>query len=175
MSTLAHTSVPAWAVTPTTPAVDPTGRRYTVITVGQDASGVADIWLAGLGPLGPGAVRHIAADDADGAVRALQSELTEARVGWRLLVAGPAGACLGLRAAALRAGVEEDEMVIASTALGGNSVYCAHCGEYTRSDAAVNDTVACRGCRRNLLIHHHVARRTGSYLGFMADAEEPVR
>ncbi|MET9385629.1 dimethylamine monooxygenase subunit DmmA family protein [Streptomyces sp. NPDC002928] len=175
MSALEDTSVPAWCVTPTTPAVDTTGRHYTVVSVGPGASTVTEAWLAALAPLGAEAVRCIPADDGESAIRSLGPELARARVGWRLLIAGPADACLALRAAALSAGVEDDEMVIASTRTDGTTVYCAHCGTCTPSDASIDDTVTCAGCRRGLLVFPHVARRTGSYLGFMADAEVPAR
>ncbi|MDY6995461.1 MAG: dimethylamine monooxygenase subunit DmmA family protein [Actinomycetota bacterium] len=169
------TSVPAWATAPTLPDADATGRWWTVIAFGPAGAEVARRWESQLGDCGHrSAVRthDLAADDHDGARAALAADLTDARVGWRLMMAGPADSCLRLRAAAMESGVADDEMVVASTEVRGRAVQCVHCRTVTTADVELSDVLPCRGCGRNLLVYYHVSRRQGAHLGYMVDAEE---
>lgn len=165
------TSVPAWVAAAHQPDADLTGRSWTVVSFGADAV-VAD-WMTQIAGRFPDAdvTVHTVDTDADAAA-AVSADLAEAMVGWRLLVAGPADACLRLRAHALRCGVSDDEMVVASTTVRLRDVVCVHCGARTRTDVAIEGVVPCAGCARNLLVYYHVSRLKGAHLGFMVDAEE---
>ncbi|MFZ2240318.1 MAG: dimethylamine monooxygenase subunit DmmA family protein, partial [Gordonia amarae] len=76
-----------------------------------------------------------------------------------------------VRAHALRAGLEDDEIHVSATGSGPIKVFCSHCRATTTADAGIDDVVPCAGCGRGLLVYYHVSRRKGSYLGFMVDAE----
>ncbi|MBX7431433.1 hypothetical protein JDV09_04815 [Mycobacterium sp. Y57] len=168
------TSVPPWATTPTRPDADTTGRSWTVIAFGPAGAGVAHRWSAQLAAAGTGSAPrvHEIADGADDAARAaLGADLADARVGWRLMMAGPADACLRLRAHAVTLGVADDEMTVASTDVTSRSVQCVHCRTVTSAAVQLEDVVPCAGCGRNLLVYYHVSRRQGAHLGFMVDAE----
>ena len=52
----------------------------------------------------------------------------------RLMMAGPATACLRLRAKALDLGLADDEMTIASTEVERRAVYCVHCRTVTSQE-----------------------------------------
>lgn len=172
MITVAHTSVPPWAVTPIVNRVDLTGRHFTILVVGDRGTVVARAWEAELASQARRAVKVILADDLTDALAILETELAGAVVGWRLMLAGPARECLVLRAAALGGGLMDEEILIGSTEIDDCNLFCAHCAATTSARAGIDDVVACGGCGRSLLVYHHVSRRTGSYLGFMVDAEE---
>lgn len=161
------TSVPAWAVQPLTPPCDPTATACTAVAVGPDAVDVATTWLAGA--VAPGRLHAVA--DTDEALAVVDAELAEARVGWRLLVAGPLTAVLPLRAHALAGGLVDAELAVATTSTEELPVACAHCAAVTSAPTHVGGVVACTGCERRLVVHHHVSRRQGAFLGFQVDAE----
>ncbi|MGN7780898.1 dimethylamine monooxygenase subunit DmmA family protein [Mycolicibacterium sp. 22603] len=167
------TSVPGWATAPTTPPADTGGRSWTVITLDAAAIAVADEWQRQIASAAAESVVriHRAADIAD-AVLSLRADLADATVGWRLMVAGPAHACLSLRAEAVALGVADDEMTFASTEVDTRSVQCVHCPTVNHVAVDLEGVTPCVGCGRNLLVYYHVSRRRGTYLGFMADAEE---
>ena|SRR5690349_24637553 len=169
------TSVPAWAVAPQEPDADLTGRFWTVVGIGAAAESIVERWITqirGAHPDASPSVHLVGSDADDAAAEAVSADLGAALVGWRLLIAGPADACLRLRAHALRGGVGDDEIVVATTAVTNREVACAHCGARTRADVGLEDVVACVGCHRNLLVYYHVSRLRGAHLGFMVDAEE---
>jgi hypothetical protein len=168
------TSVPAWAAAPQQPEADLTGRYWTVVSFGADAQAVVADWTAQITARFPGAdvtVHTLAVDADEAAAEAVSADLAEALVGWRLMVAGPADVCLRLRAHALRCGVADDEIVVASTTVRLRDVVCVHCGTRTHTDVAIEGVVPCAGCDRNLLVYYHVSRLKGAHLGFMVDAE----
>lgn len=162
------TSVPAWAVRTLCPAADTSGRFWTVVAFGAAAGPVVADWAAQIRAHRPDAeVRvHRAADDAM-AVAAINADIAGAVVGWRLMLAGPADICLRLRAHALRSGVSDDEITVASTAVATRDVRCAHCATVTNADVDLDGVLACAGCRRELVVHAHVSRRLGAHLGSM--------
>ncbi|MGW8811712.1 dimethylamine monooxygenase subunit DmmA family protein [Gordonia terrae] len=172
MSQIAFSSVPAWArpggpIEATSPA--PTGSSYVLVGVGDVAETLAR-WESALPPQ----VTTRIHGDTDTAAAQLGSALTEAVVGVRVWIAADAGSALTLRAVALGADLEDDEITVVPAASAAEvtvEVFCAHCRSVTRTAAAIDDVVACAGCRRDLLVYHHVSRRTGHYLGFMIDAE----
>jgi dimethylamine monooxygenase subunit C len=167
---LETTSVPAWAIDAVCPDADLSGRYWTVVALGERAEPISARWTAQIVARQPNAaVRvHTVADDA-AAADAVTADLVDAVVGWRLMIAGPADGCLRLRAVALRCGVADDEITIASTTVDVRAVHCAHCGALTRAEADLEDVVACVGCDRELVVHYHVSRRLGAHLGFAAD------
>lgn len=169
------TSVPPWTVSPTLPDADVTGATWTVIAIGPDAGPVVDTWTAQVTaahPSAPVTVHRV--DDVSSAVAALDADLSAASVGWRLMVAGPAHACLKVRAHAVRHEVADDEMTFASTEVDHRTVLCVHCGERNEAPVGIEDVLPCAGCERNLLVHYHVSRRQGAYLGYQVDAEQLV-
>ena len=168
------TSVPGWALTPTHPDADLSGRAWTIMAFGAHGIAIARDWAAQIAAAGGDpAVRLHHIDSGDG-VEALTSDLADARVGWRLMMAGPADACLRLRGAATVMGVADDEITVATTDVESRAVHCVHCGSVTRARVQLDEVLPCGECQRKLLVYHHVSRRTGSYLGFMVDAEQPA-
>lgn len=178
MTTPAHTSVPLWAVPPgqggTTPEGPTTdGAAYVLLGIGRGADAALDRWEDELrAASGRPGVRRLAVADAEEAVQALADVLASARVGVRVRVAGPVAGCLAVRAAAVGAGIEGDELHFAPTVQGAIDLFCVHCAAVTSVEASIGAVAPCAGCGKNLLIYHHVARRTGQFLGFQADAEE---
>ncbi|MDT3444425.1 MULTISPECIES: dimethylamine monooxygenase subunit DmmA family protein [unclassified Pseudofrankia] len=112
----------------------------------------------------------LCADDVGTACEQLAAALAEARVGVRVRVAGSVGSCLTLRATAIAAGLEDDELYVAPTGSGPVEVACVHCGGVASAEAAIGDVVGCPGCGRDLLVYYHVSRRLGRFLGFQGDA-----
>jgi len=165
------TSVPPWAVAPLCPAADLTGRHWTVLAIGDDAAAIAEQWIAQIA-----AQRHAAhprvhlVHDAGAACAALDADLADAVVGWRLLLAGPAHACLRVRAHALELGAADDEITVASTEVGTREILCAHCRTVTKGCVELTDTLRCTGCGRQLFVYYHVSRRLGTHLGFASGA-----
>jgi hypothetical protein len=172
-----HTSVPRWAAQP--PEVDGSGRRFLVLSCGEAAWSVAERWSEEITALGrPSWGCHFDEPPmgaGDEWLQPLRRHLERARVGTRLMVAGPELEVLdvirtahaaGAVDAELRCWVSEDEL---------RRVQCPHCHAHTVARVAVGGTTDCAGCGRSLLVYHHVSRRHGAYLGFMADAEEPGR
>lgn len=170
------TSVPVWATGETRPGADLTGRSWTIIAFGAAGQQAAQRWceeIASAGAEFSVRLHEFPDGPADGpAGEALRADLATARVGWRLMMAGPAVSCLRLRAAAVAAGVADDEMTVASTDVTRRAVQCVHCRAVTVAAVELEDVVVCSGCQRNLLVHYHVSRRQGAHLGYMVDAEK---
>jgi hypothetical protein len=163
-----YTSVPPWAVAPHRAPADVSGRYWTVVAFTGGES-VATEWVAQLRGRHPGAsprVHQVADDDA--ATGAVDADVSTARVGWRLMIAGPADACLRLRAHAHRLGVGDDEITVASTDVTDRDVHCAHCRAVTHDAVPLGGLVDCRGCGRRLAVQAHLSRRIGAHLGVLA-------
>ena len=166
------TSVPPWAVTPLRPPADLTGRQWTVLAIGDDAASIAADWIAQIAAHRPDANPRVhLVDDIGAARRALHDDLADAVVGWRLLLAGPAHACLRVRADALEAGAGDDEITVASTEVATREIYCAHCRTITVARVELTGTLPCPGCGRELFVYYHVSRRLGTHLGFVSGAQ----
>lgn len=179
------TSVPGWALTPTRPGADLSGRAWTIIALDAPGAAIARDWIDQISAVqsDPAVRLHrfggdISPDDCGdhiaAAIEALTADLAVARVGWRLMVAGPADACLRLRGVAGGLGVADDEMTVASTVVDTRSVHCVHCGAVTRASVQLEQVLPCASCGRKLVVYHHVSRRAGTHLGFMVDAETPA-
>ena len=172
---LETTSVPTWAAATSRPDADLTGRAWTIVGFGDGAQPVVAAWQAQISDHRPEAsvtVHVVDGVDADrDAAQAVDADLAGALVGWRLMIVGPADACLRLRAHALRCGVGDDEIVVGSTEVATRDVLCVHCQTRTNAEVAIEDVLPCAGCGRNLLVYYHVSRLKGAYLGFMVDAE----
>lgn len=161
------TSVPAWTVEPACPTADPTGRQYTVLAIGPDAAEIVAQWVTQI-PVAP-RVHHVA--DAAAACAVLDAEVADAVVGWRLLLAGPAHACLRVRARALELGAADDEITVASTEVDTREIYCAHCRSTTTAATGLSQEISCPDCGRRLFVYYHVSRRLGAHLGFATSAD----
>ena len=174
-----HTSVPRWPAAPN--GVDPNGVSYLVVAAGPAGAEVAARWIDEIhragkpvwshhegAPGGPSGVDPGAACSA-----ALAEELGHARVGVRVMVAGPELVVLDCLRAARDAGALEAELTAHVTDSATKRIYCSHCRTCTEAEVAVAATLSCAGCGRKLVVYHHVSRRHGAYLGFMADAEAP--
>jgi hypothetical protein len=172
---LAHTSVPRWftgapEVLSGAPGVGATS--YLLIGVGETAITLLRRWRHGLGT---GVATEVVTHEDVGVVAAALAEaLGRARVGLRLRLAGPSGACLSLRGMALQGGLEDDEITVVITGPGPIEVSCTHCLTVTSTSVGIGDVTRCVGCQRNLLVYHHVSRRSGRFMGFMVDAEKAV-
>jgi dimethylamine monooxygenase subunit C len=164
-----HTSVPRWGTE--TPAPDPAARAVLLLGFGPRGAAITTGWAADVHAGCP--VERLAADDADETVLAvLSARVAAARVGWRLMLAGPEVDVLAARAVAVRAGVLDAEIRTAVTGSERKRVYCPHCRTTTATTAPLAAEIPCDGCGSRLHVYAHVSRRTGAYLGFMADAEE---
>lgn len=165
-----YTSVPAWTREPHVDLADLAGRTHTVLQIGADPKSAAVVggWLA---ELGDRPTSYHRCPDAAAAAAALDADLATARVGHRVLVAGTADACLAVRAAAVRAGLSDDEVRFGVVSVEERTVWCVHCAVTTSAAVELDDVVACGGCGRRLVVYPHVSRRTGQHLGFMIDAE----
>ncbi|MFW0794432.1 dimethylamine monooxygenase subunit DmmA family protein [Gordonia sp. CPCC 205515] len=175
MAQIDVSSIPDWArpASSTTDGLpDFGGRSYVVVSVGDEAAAMVERWTPQL----PHdiEVSRVVADDSADAADELRVQLASATVGVRVVLAGPAGACLHLRGVATTAGLEDDEIHVTRCGAGPIEIFCSHCRETTVAVADVDDLVDCAGCGRSLLVYHHVSRRSGRYLGFMVDAETPT-
>ncbi|MHC3002924.1 dimethylamine monooxygenase subunit DmmA family protein [Gordonia metallireducens] len=172
MSQIAYSSVPVWArpgdlAETTIPTA--TGSSYLLVGVGDVADALGR-WEAQCPPQATTRIHG----DADTAADLLATALAEATVGVRVWIVADTGSALRLRAVAVNAGLEDDEIMVLTTDSDNRTeadVFCSHCRSVTRARVAIDDVVPCAGCRRDLLVYHHVSRRTGQYLGFMVDAE----
>jgi hypothetical protein len=164
------TSVPPWTVTPLRPPADLTGRHWTVLAIGDDAAAIAEQWRAEISAHRRGVAQVHLVADAHAACAALDADLSDAVVGWRLLLAGPAHECLRVRARALEIGAGDDEITVASTEVATREVYCAHCRTVTTGCVELTGTLPCSGCGRELYVYYHVSRRLGTHLGFASGA-----
>lgn len=175
MVTMAHTSVPPWAVETLVDEIDHSGREFWIFAVGGggDTASVVSGWRAALAELRPQApCELVVVDDQQVAVGHLVAVTTTARIGARLMITGPAAACAAVRAQALRLGWTDQEIRVGSTSVADRTVSCMHCGAATMTQSEIEGVLACPGCDRNLLVYYHFSRRSGSFLGYMVDAED---
>jgi hypothetical protein len=165
----AHSTVPRWPQRP--PEVDASGRTFGVVYFGDAGRQVASDWLLEVDRIGATSwVVH--GVDLQPVHDAMSSRLASAVVGLRLMIAGPECEVLAAAAVGRSAGLVPAEIVTHATSDSSRRIYCVHCKETSVVEAAVGDVVACGGCRRELAVFAHFSRESGSYLGFLAGAEE---
>ncbi|WP_307273389.1 dimethylamine monooxygenase subunit DmmA family protein [Arthrobacter sp. W4I7] len=132
---------------------------------------IAEVWLEESNPETPR--RHMRANGADGeTMTQLENLLRSSRVGVHFVFSGPQADIYTARARAIDNGAIDAEITLLESVVGNLHVYCAHCKETTSTGNGIGATVRCGGCARQLVVYHHFSRRTSSYLGFMANAEE---
>lgn len=140
------------------------------LSFGLEGRAAADRWFAQAGS--SVRRRHVATDEADEvALRILRGHLRSAKIGLRILIAGPQTQVHSATAVAMAEGLIGEEIAQAVTNHQEKNVYCPHCRTTTVTEQCVGNVVECVGCSRSLEIYHHFSRRTASYLGFMNDAE----
>lgn len=115
-------------------------------------------------------VRFDAADRE--ALASLIAVLEQARVGVRLVLAGPPADVAAAAAAAAACGLLEEEVTLLANESGRRLVFCAHCRTANTTVQGVGSEVDCEGCATTLAFSGHFSRRIGGYLGFAAHAEE---
>ncbi|MEB3367212.1 dimethylamine monooxygenase subunit DmmA family protein [Saccharopolyspora mangrovi] len=164
MAVGARTSLPEW---PDSVAVDPSGARFAIIGVGDAAAEIARGWASSLDR----PVWTFHADRAADAFDALDAQVRQARVGWRLMLAGPEADVLALRSRAISGGAVDEEIRCQVTSRERVVVHCAHCAAETAVTASAGERATCSGCGQPLHIYSHVSRYRGAYLGFRADVE----
>lgn len=107
----------------------------------------------------------------------LDRRLVAARVGWRLVLVGAEAPVLAAQARAQGAGLLDAEILAEVVDDGGpdadiRSVHCAHCATVHLAAVPVGGLTRCPECAADLIVYHHLSRRTGAYLGYMNGAEE---
>lgn len=117
--------------------------------------------------------RDLHFESADpGALPQLRSVLSTARVGVRLVLAGPPADVHAAAAAAAECGLVDEEIRILPDGAGPRLVVCGHCHAATQTSGPPGSEVDCQGCATTLAVSDHFSRRQGGYLGFAARAEE---
>jgi dimethylamine monooxygenase subunit C len=164
-----HTSVPRWTDGP--PQLDATARAVALVGFGPSGAAALQAWTAVV-PGGVPVWTHVAHEADAGTLALLAGHVSAARVGWRLVLAGPEIDVLAARAVATGLGVLDAEISVTVTETRRKKVFCPHCRATTDTTEPVAGEIPCAGCGRRLHVYAHVSRRTGAYLGFMADAEE---
>ena len=167
------TSVPRWRSDYS--AVDDlaAGARVTCYVLVSDGS-VGDRVPRELSErVAPVPTRMLAVENVDGS--GLDDLLSEARIGWRFVVAGSERTVGAVRSRLISAGALPAEIaaVISDGDMRVRDVYCAHC--HTTSPnvpVAVGGQAPCAGCSEVLTVYYHFSRRHSAYLGYRADAEE---
>ncbi|MEN0134882.1 MAG: dimethylamine monooxygenase subunit DmmA family protein [Rhodococcus sp. (in: high G+C Gram-positive bacteria)] len=167
------TSVPRWrsdysAVDDL--AADAHVTRYVLVSDGS----VGDRVLRELSErVAPVPTRTWAVGDGEGS--GLDDLLSEARIGWRFVLAGSERTVAAVRSRLISAGALPAEIaaVVSDPDARVLDVYCAHCHTTTFNvAAAVGGTTPCAGCSEELTVYYHFSRRHSAYLGYRADAEE---
>lgn len=154
-------------------AESPPVRARSFITVSFNTSGakVTQAWLRQSNF--SSRCRHISVERLDSlAWEDLRNIIWNARVGVHFVFAGPQMDIYAARALALSEGAIDAEITLLETEIRDRRVYCAHCRGTTVTQEKIGTITTCSGCARELQIYHHFSRKSASYLGFMANAEE---
>jgi len=102
---------------------------------------------------------------------ALRADLTRARMGLRLYLAGSEHFLWSATRIASDFGLCADEIRREHFGSSARSVYCVHCKTITPQVST--NIVTCPGCARSLLVRDHYSARLAAYMGFQVDAEVP--
>ncbi|MFI5952653.1 dimethylamine monooxygenase subunit DmmA family protein [Cryptosporangium sp. NPDC051539] len=145
--------------------IDESGTAYAVVAFGEAGAAAAAKWIERLRELGRPLWAWHGPPGADDGPAALAGQVRGARVGWRLLVAGPEADVLRARAVAIDGGAVPAEVTAVVTDDRWRRVWCPHCGATTPTDGP---SVRCSGCGRALVVGHHLSRRRAAYLGSLA-------
>jgi hypothetical protein len=111
-------------------------------------------------------VRILSAPDA------LSADLSAARMGLRLYLAGSAVFVARARRIAAGFGLGDEEIRVAEVEAIARAVYCVHC--MAISPPVATSHARCTGCGRWLRIRDHHSPRLAACLGVQADAEDPA-
>ncbi|MBB2202339.1 dimethylamine monooxygenase subunit DmmA family protein [Gluconacetobacter tumulisoli] len=167
----ATTNLPRWPAS--APGIDPQGRGFVLVGLGPAGADTLAGWAADVAAAGhPCRQRRDASAQVTADTLAwLDDALGAARVGWRLMLAGPASDILELAARARTAGMIEAEIRCHAVGEGPARLQCVHCKTLFRAEAVPGSHVACPGCGRALVVHQHLSRRLAALVAFSADAE----
>ncbi|WP_420848832.1 dimethylamine monooxygenase subunit DmmA family protein [Prauserella marina] len=135
-----------------------------MVAFGDAAVPVLKLWTESVSSRCP--LRTLRARRADeSALAVLHCWLAEARVGWRLMLAGSEVDVLVARSEVVAYGAVEAEIRIYVTSTDRKRVYCPQCRTVTEAVCVTGQRVACEGCGGSLRVDTHVSRRHGAYLG----------
>lgn len=143
--------------------LDLSGRSFLLVGVGVGGRRVCQAWMRQLGRAGRPA-RFWALDRPAGCGGELAGWLAGARVGMRLLLAGPRADVLTLAAQARALHLLPEEITSVEVDAAELPIFCVHCRVTSRLAARPGCRVHCPGCRRELEVHPHVSGHRGSYL-----------
>lgn len=118
-----------------------------------------------------GAARCAQAPGEAVAVTAVRADLTDARMGTQIYVAGTENLIAQVVEAALEAGLELGAIGAEHRGSLERRVQCVHCKAIT--DHVTTQPITCSGCGLSLLVRDHFSRRIGAFQGVSIDAEEP--
>ena len=170
MVTMAHTSVPSWALRPQRQPAGPEAARAWVLTF--DCESAPETWIRELTSADvPHDVLRLSDASAEQIIDSVTRLAAEATVGGRLLLHGPVAEVLTARAAALDLGFLDGEILVWTTAVETIPLFCVHCQHQFLVQARIDDVVPCGACGTELVIYYHLSRRQGSLMGFKHNAE----
>ncbi|WP_009475599.1 dimethylamine monooxygenase subunit DmmA family protein [Rhodococcus sp. JVH1] len=169
------TSVPRWRSDYS--AVDDlaAGALVTRYVLVAERSVSAQVLRALSERVAPVPTRTVIVDDAAGSgFGGLGELLSEARIGWRFVVAGPEHMVGAVRSRLISAGALPAEIAaIIDPDAPVRDVFCAHCHTTSSSvPVAIGGRAPCGGCSAELTVYYHYSRRHSAYLGYRADSEE---
>ncbi|MDH6288343.1 hypothetical protein M2275_003250 [Rhodococcus opacus] len=170
------TSVPRWRSDCS--AVDDlaAGALVTRYVLVADRTVGAQVLRALSERVAPVPTRTVIVDDGAGSgFGGLDELLSEARIGWRFVVAGPEHMVGAVRARLISEGAVPSEIavVITDPDVRVRDVFCAHCHTTSSSvPVAIGGRTPCSGCSAELTVYYHYSRRHSAYLGYRADSEE---
>ncbi len=174
-------SLPHWPEHPG--RVDSAGTSFLILSFGgMESAATAGVWISQAQDHGPTTALAFDTLDDD-AVAALAASFARCRTGVRIMVVGGQHDVLAALALARSYGACDAELTSFATHTDDLGFYCAHCRGTHRAHAAPGQLVVCPGCGRTLEVHAALnasrgsflasdARRSGSYLGHMVDADD---
>jgi hypothetical protein len=151
--------------------VDPTARAIGMLGFGAVGMRVVRRWIEQVPADVP--VTWAAAQQADAVSLAeLERLVAGARVGWRLMLAGPEADVRAAREAVTRLGVLDAQIRSVVTAKELRRVWCPHCTATTETELLPGEQVPCSGCTVPLRLPAAVSRALGAHVGVTSDEPE---